>query len=632
MPPPTKKAKACAPPTPTKVASPLMTPPKACKGGTPLFTPTPPKAEAKSIRPTMAVKLEFMKAALPPVPPRPRPSVRPSCTPLVGIQPNVSPYLGNVYAPVEPKASLPPNKQMGDRQEHAEPVSVPSSQFAADTVMEREHKPQDPVEARPRDTAAAAAGVSDKQGVHGSFHGPDSDSPAARLKAALKQARAVKGQQPTADEGLVEELREMREQADHLNQLTEPQLSKLGHEMVEHPLWEVFCQEHRDGDVELPDDLTLLVDDLTAWSVWLRHAKRLSADPPKVQRKLEAQAAAPRKPTGLSICPAKAPPGTKVEEPSTALKKPVEPVVAKHVETPQAETVTAPVQQKVAEHVETPQAVTPPVQQKVAEHVETPQAETVTAPVQQKVAEHVETPQAVTPPVQQKVAEHVKTPQAETVTAPVQQKVAEHVETPQAATAPVEQKFAEPVETPQAAKAPPVLKAPVEQKQAATPKAPAHKVAFTPLPAKVPCPKSPLPARGVAVAAEPKSTPARPQPENGGGTSASVAFTVANDVAWHVLFCKPCKATPATFSSYKERQQIYAQMKRHVHQGKQTADLLRQLCSGDPSEHGVSDEVVKAWKQAVDTNNKTQKNQIFLSFVKAGKDWGKLLGCTLQNV
>ena len=59
-------------------------------------------------------------------------------------------------------------------------------------------------------------------------------------------------------------------------------------------------------------------------------------------------------------------------------------------------------------------------------------------------------------------------------------------------------------------------------------------------------------------------------------------------------------------------------LRRHTH-------FCRHITSSNPAEHGVSDEVVKAWQKAVSANSKAQKNAIFQAFLKAGKDWGKPL-------
>lgn len=52
----------------------------------------------------------------------------------------------------------------------------------------------------------------------------------------------------------------------------------------------------------------------------------------------------------------------------------------------------------------------------------------------------------------------------------------------------------------------------------------------------------------------------------------------------------------------------------------------RQLTSDDPErDHGVPSEIVAAWKAAVQSKSKTAKNNLFMAFLKSGKDWGKLL-------
>lgn len=53
----------------------------------------------------------------------------------------------------------------------------------------------------------------------------------------------------------------------------------------------------------------------------------------------------------------------------------------------------------------------------------------------------------------------------------------------------------------------------------------------------------------------------------------------------------------------------------------------RQLSAEDPSaEHGIPESIVTAWQQAVKPKSKSAKNALFAAFLKAGKNWGKLLG------
>lgn len=53
----------------------------------------------------------------------------------------------------------------------------------------------------------------------------------------------------------------------------------------------------------------------------------------------------------------------------------------------------------------------------------------------------------------------------------------------------------------------------------------------------------------------------------------------------------------------------------------------RQLSGEDPErEHGIPGEILSAWKNAVQSKSKSAKHAVFMAFLKAGKDWGKLLG------
>lgn len=95
----------------------------------------------------------------------------------------------------------------------------------------------------------------------------------------------------------------------------------------------------------------------------------------------------------------------------------------------------------------------------------------------------------------------------------------------------------------------------------------------------------------------------------------------------HIPVVGYAQAAPVSFQNYKERQQHYAQMKRHlVHRNFQTPPGVRQLTAGNPADYGITDDLVRAWQQAVLTNSKVQKNAIFMAFLKAGKDWAKFFG------
>jgi len=53
------------------------------------------------------------------------------------------------------------------------------------------------------------------------------------------------------------------------------------------------------------------------------------------------------------------------------------------------------------------------------------------------------------------------------------------------------------------------------------------------------------------------------------------------------------------------------------------AALLRQLAAEDPS---IPEEILTAWKNAVQSKSKNAKSALFAAFLKAGKNWGQLLG------
>lgn len=55
--------------------------------------------------------------------------------------------------------------------------------------------------------------------------------------------------------------------------------------------------------------------------------------------------------------------------------------------------------------------------------------------------------------------------------------------------------------------------------------------------------------------------------------------------------------------------------------------MHRQLQSEDPQgEFGVPTDILDAWKQAVQSKSRNAKNALFNAFLKAGKNWGQLLG------
>ena len=51
--------------------------------------------------------------------------------------------------------------------------------------------------------------------------------------------------------------------------------------------------------------------------------------------------------------------------------------------------------------------------------------------------------------------------------------------------------------------------------------------------------------------------------------------------------------------------------------------LFRQLAAEDPS---IPEEILAAWKNAVQSKSKNAKSALFNAFLKAGKNWGQLLG------
>ena len=52
----------------------------------------------------------------------------------------------------------------------------------------------------------------------------------------------------------------------------------------------------------------------------------------------------------------------------------------------------------------------------------------------------------------------------------------------------------------------------------------------------------------------------------------------------------------------------------------------RQLNSDDPQgEHGIPEDIVRAWKAAVQSKSKHTKTALFAAFLKSGKNWGRLL-------
>lgn len=51
--------------------------------------------------------------------------------------------------------------------------------------------------------------------------------------------------------------------------------------------------------------------------------------------------------------------------------------------------------------------------------------------------------------------------------------------------------------------------------------------------------------------------------------------------------------------------------------------LFRQLAAEDPS---IPEEILAAWQNAVQSKSKNAKSALFNAFLKAGKNWGQLLG------
>ena len=118
------------------------------------------------------------------------------------------------------------------------------------------------------------------------------------------------------------------------------------------------------------------------------------------------------------------------------------------------------------------------------------------------------------------------------------------------------------------------------------------------------------------------------------------------------------ESVEVTFGSYKERQAHYAQMKRPGHffwialspcrkawmpyiNFEHTyliafafytvpclgiAWNIRQLEASDSFD--IPNEIVESWHQAIKTRSRAGKNAVFLAFLRAGKDWSKLLGWT----
>ena len=95
-----------------------------------------------------------------------------------------------------------------------------------------------------------------------------------------------------------------------------------------------------------------------------------------------------------------------------------------------------------------------------------------------------------------------------------------------------------------------------------------------------------------------------------------------------------------TFSGYNDRQANWAQMKRPM-MFKHFFDLFfvhcRQLDNADT--YNIPNEIVESWKQAVQSRSRAAKNAVFQAFLKAGKDWSKLLGhhdepqqCTIYRI
>ena len=115
------------------------------------------------------------------------------------------------------------------------------------------------------------------------------------------------------------------------------------------------------------------------------------------------------------------------------------------------------------------------------------------------------------------------------------------------------------------------------------------------------------------------------------------------------------EATPVEFKDYNDRQKHYAGFKRPqavrapymdfekaweskpitlIFKGDgiyhkltwSCCPLCRQLSSDDPTaEFGVPEEILNAWKGAVQSKSRTAKNALFTAFLKAGKNWAMLL-------
>ena len=57
-----------------------------------------------------------------------------------------------------------------------------------------------------------------------------------------------------------------------------------------------------------------------------------------------------------------------------------------------------------------------------------------------------------------------------------------------------------------------------------------------------------------------------------------------------------------------------------------TPSLARQLSASDPQgQYGIPEDIVNAWKTAVQSKSKSAKTALFNAFLKSGKQWGQLL-------
>lgn len=135
------------------------------------------------------------------------------------------------------------------------------------------------------------------------------NSPDQRLREHLKSQKAQQHRLEPDQHGLSGELQELRKHVDNLLQLTEPQLDTLVHQIYRHPLWSDYCEEHREGGLELgaDDDLQLLCEEIASWEMWLLEQKRAPAAVPKASSATERPAAVVKsKPAGgLAIAPTK---------------------------------------------------------------------------------------------------------------------------------------------------------------------------------------------------------------------------------------------------------------------------------------------------------------------------------------